>query len=68
MASSASPHRHPRSSLTQTDSVFAREYAKATHKTTYWDHSYEDMMNLVARLPEVRAKSARAAHRPGWKA
>ena len=37
----------------QTDSIFAREYAKGTHKSTYWDHSYEDMMNLVARLPEV---------------
>ena len=42
----------------QTDSVFAREYAKGTHKSLYWDHSYEDMLNLVARLPEVRARRA----------
>ena len=41
----------------QTESVFAREYAKGTHKSTYWDHSYEDMMNLIARLPEVRKRS-----------
>ena len=40
----------------QTDSVFAREYAKGTHKSAYWDHSYEDMMNLIARLPEVRKR------------
>jgi citrate synthase len=39
----------------QTDSVFHAEYAKGCHKSTYWDHSYEDMMNLIARLPEVCA-------------
>jgi len=39
----------------QTESVFAREYAKGTHKSAYWDHTYEDMMNLIARLPEVAA-------------
>jgi len=39
----------------QTDSVFANEYAKGTHKTKYWEHTYEDMMNLIARLPEVAA-------------
>uniref|UniRef100_A0A7S2FY07 Citrate synthase n=2 Tax=Haptolina brevifila TaxID=156173 RepID=A0A7S2FY07_9EUKA len=39
----------------QTDSVFAREYANGTHKSKYWEHTYEDMMNLVARLPRVAA-------------
>ena len=39
----------------QTESVFASEYAKGTHKSKYWEHTYEDMMNLVARLPEVCA-------------
>lgn len=38
----------------QTDSVFAKEYAKGTSKALYWDHTYEDMLNLIARLPEVR--------------
>ena len=47
----------------QTDSVFAREYAKGCHKSTYWDHSYEDMMNLIARLPEVRESLRRARER-----
>ena len=39
----------------QTESVFASEYAKGTPKTKYWEHTYEDMMNLLARLPEICA-------------
>jgi citrate synthase len=39
----------------QTDSVFAQKYAAGTHKSLYWDHVYEDMLNLIARLPEVAA-------------
>jgi len=49
----------------QTESVFAREYAKGTHKSTYWDHSYEDMMNLIARLPEVAALIYRVTYFDG---
>ena len=39
----------------QTESVFASEYAKGTPKAKYWEHTYEDMLNLLARLPEVCA-------------
>jgi citrate synthase len=39
----------------QTESVFASEYAKGTSKAKYWEHTYEDMLNLLARLPEVCA-------------
>jgi citrate synthase len=49
----------------QTDSVFAREYAKGTPKSMYWDHSYEDMMNLIARLPEVAALIYRCTYFDG---
>ena len=49
----------------QTESVFAAEYAKGTPKSMYWDHSYEDMMNLVARLPEVCAIIYRKAYFDG---
>jgi citrate synthase len=49
----------------QTESVFASEYAKGTPKSLYWDHSYEDMMNLVARLPEVCAIIYRKAYFDG---
>jgi len=49
----------------QTDSVFAREYAKGTSKALYWDHTYEDMMNLLARLPEVCALIYRCTYFEG---
>jgi len=49
----------------QTDSVFANEYAKGTHKSKYWDHSYEDIMNLIARLPRVAALIYRETYHDG---
>jgi len=49
----------------QTDSVFAAEYAKGTSKTKYWDHTYEDMMNCLARLPEVAALIYRVTYFDG---
>ena len=41
----------------QTESVFASEYSKGTHKSLYWEHAYEDILNLLARLPEVQLPS-----------
>lgn len=38
-----------------TESEFAKAYAAGIHKSTYWEHTYEDMLNLIARLPEVAA-------------
>ena len=52
---------HPMTQLTvavnamQTTSVFARRYAEGLNKTEYWDPTYEDAMNLIARLPRVAA-------------
>ncbi len=39
----------------QTGSVFARRYAEGLNKSEYWDATYEDTMNLIARLPRVAA-------------
>lgn len=39
----------------QTDSQFARRYAEGMNKLDYWDATYEDTMNLIARLPRVAA-------------
>lgn len=39
----------------QTESVFAAEYRKGIHKNNYWDPMYEDVMNLLARIPRVAA-------------
>ena len=39
----------------QTESVFAAAYRKGINKKDYWDPIYEDVMNLIARLPRVAA-------------
>ena len=39
----------------QTESVFANAYRKGISKKDYWDPMYEDVMNLIARLPRVAA-------------
>jgi len=39
----------------QPTSVFSNRYAEGMPKTDYWDATYEDSMNLIARLPRVAA-------------
>lgn len=38
-----------------TDSVFSSRYADGLAKRDYWDATYEDTMNLIARLPRLAA-------------
>jgi len=38
-----------------TDSVFAKRYDEGMAKSDYWDATYEDAMNLIARLPVLAA-------------
>jgi citrate synthase len=39
----------------QNTSVFAQRYNTGMNKSEYWDATYEDTMNLVARLPRIAA-------------
>jgi citrate synthase len=39
----------------QTESVFAKRYAAGLSKEDYWGPTYEDTMNLIAKLPHVAA-------------
>lgn len=39
----------------QTESVFAKAYKKGISKQDYWSYVFEDVMNLVARLPRLAA-------------
>ena len=39
----------------QTESVFAKEYAKGINKKDYWEPVFEDTLNLIARLPRLAA-------------
>jgi citrate synthase len=39
----------------QNDSVFVKKYNAGISKMEYWDPTYEDSMNLLAKLPEIAA-------------
>ncbi len=39
----------------QTESIFAKEYAKGISKKNYWSVIYDDTMDLIARLPRIAA-------------
>jgi len=39
----------------QKESVFARRYREGMPKTEYWDPMFEDVMNLLAKLPRIAA-------------
>ncbi|MFN0016539.1 MAG: citrate (Si)-synthase, eukaryotic [Saprospiraceae bacterium] len=49
----------------QNTSVFAQRYNSGMNKTEYWDATYEDTMNLVARLPRVAAYIYRRVYHKG---
>src|SRR4051812_9869146 len=49
----------------QTESVFAKAYAKGMNKKEYWDYAYEDSMNLIARLPRIAAYIYRRKYKNG---
>jgi len=54
-------HTHPMSQFSaaivsmESESVFSRRYAEGISKYDYWDATYEDAMNLIAKLPRVAA-------------
>lgn len=49
----------------QTTSIFARRYNEGMNKSEYWDATYEDTMNLIARLPRVAAYIYRRTYHQG---
>jgi citrate synthase len=49
----------------QRDSVFARRYREGINKKDYWDPMYEDVMNLLAKLPGLAAYIYRRAYKGG---
>jgi citrate synthase len=65
------PHLHPMSQFAaaiaalNTESKFAVAYHKGVHKTTYWEYTYEDAMNMLAKLPTVASMIYRNLYRDG---
>ncbi len=49
----------------QNTSVFAQRYNTGMNKSEYWDATYEDTMNLIARLPRVAAYIFRRVYHKG---
>jgi len=47
------------------DSIFAKRYNEGMNKKDYWDATYEDSMNLIARLPRVAAYIYRKRYKDG---
>lgn len=64
-----SPQMHPMTQLSmsllylQTDSVFAKAYKDGVHKSQYWEYTYEDAMNLLAKIPKIAALIYRHTYR-----
>ncbi len=52
-------------SALQTESIFSKKYAEGLNKNDYWDATYEDSMNLIAKLPRIAAYIYRRVYHNG---
>jgi len=52
-------------SALQTESIFAKQYQEGVSKAKYWDATYEDSLNLIARLPTVASSIYRNTYKDG---
>ncbi|XP_019851213.1 PREDICTED: probable citrate synthase 2, mitochondrial [Amphimedon queenslandica] len=49
----------------QSDSHFAKAYSEGIHKSKYWEATYEDCMDLIAKLPSLAALIYRNIYKDG---
>ncbi|MFC2114679.1 citrate (Si)-synthase [Bacteroidota bacterium] len=47
----------------QRESIFSTKYSEGLKKNDYWDATYEDSLNLLAKLPEIAAYIYRMKYR-----
>jgi len=65
------PHLHAMSQLCaavcalQSESKFAKAYAAGVKKTEYWSYTYEDSVDLIAKLPTIAAAIYRNIYKDG---
>ena len=65
------PQTHPMTQLSagivaqQPESVFVRRYREGISKSEYWEYTFEDTMNLLARLPALAAYIYRRTYKGG---
>eukprot|EP00091_Calanus_sinicus_P001659 TRINITY_DN1168_c0_g1_i2.p1 TRINITY_DN1168_c0_g1~~TRINITY_DN1168_c0_g1_i2.p1 ORF type:complete len:311 (+),score=108.70 TRINITY_DN1168_c0_g1_i2:634-1566(+) len=64
-------HLHPMAQFSaamaalNSESKFAQAYSDGVHKSKYWDTTYEDSMDLIAKLPVVAATIYNNLYREG---
>lgn len=49
----------------QTESKFAKAYQAGANKSQYWDHTYEDVLDVMAKLPTIAALIFRCVYHDG---
>ncbi len=49
----------------QSESVFTKRYAEGMSKSDYWDATFEDAMNVIAKMPVVAAYIYRRTYHDG---
>ena len=49
----------------QTESEFSKRYSQGMNKKDYWDASFDDAMDLIARLPRIAAYIYRRKYKNG---
>jgi citrate synthase len=49
----------------QTGSKFAAAYQAGAHKSSYWEHTYEDVLDVIAKIPEIAALIYRCVYFDG---
>ncbi|KAK0516555.1 hypothetical protein JMJ35_001158 [Cladonia borealis] len=47
------------------DSSFAKAYARGMNKQEYWEYTFEDSMNLIAKLPSIASRIYHNVFRQG---
>ncbi|MDI1489245.1 MAG: citrate (Si)-synthase [Ramalina farinacea] len=47
------------------ESAFAKAYAKGMKKSEYWAHTFEDSMDVIAKLPTIAAQIYRNVYKDG---
>ncbi|MCJ1276176.1 citrate (Si)-synthase [Puttea exsequens] len=47
------------------ESAFAKAYAKGMPKTEYWSHTFEDSMDVIAKLPSIAARIYKNVYKDG---
>ncbi|KFY19366.1 hypothetical protein V491_04475, partial [Pseudogymnoascus sp. VKM F-3775] len=47
------------------ESSFAKAYAKGINKKEYWGHTFEDSMDLIAKLPTIAARIYQNVYKDG---